>query len=174
MKKIAVFTSHVYEPMSGLMQKGINAAALDSGIKVIYFASFTDSYSGRNYDEYVKYDQGDNVSFDIPDLSDFDGVIKISTYINGSVKEHLKHILSKTDKPIINIGGYDEGYINIVCDDTHSYSEIVNHLIEVHGCRDIYHLAGTKDKDFTYERLSAYKSALIAHDIEYDDNKVFF
>ena len=68
MKKIAVFTSHVYEPMCGLTQKGINAAAADYGVKVIYFASFSDSYSGRAYDEYNRYDQGDNVSFDIPDL----------------------------------------------------------------------------------------------------------
>ena len=174
MKKIAVFTSHVYEPMCGLMQKGINAAALDSGIKVIYFASFTDSYSGRNYDEYDKYDQGDNVSFDIPDLSDFDGVIKICTYLNQTVKAHLKQVLSKCDLPIINIGGYDEDYMNIICDDSHSFSEIVSHLIEKHNCRDIYHLAGLPEKDFTHERLSAYKSALIAHDIEYDDKKVYF
>ena len=56
MKKIAVFTSHVYEPMCGLTQKGINAAALELGVKVIYFASFSDSYTGRSYDKYSKYD----------------------------------------------------------------------------------------------------------------------
>ena len=103
MKKIAVFTSHVYEPMCGMTQKGINDAALDCGVKVIYFASFSDSYTGRNYDEYMNYDQGDNVSFDIPDLNDFDGVIKISTYFSPSVKKHLEQILLKTDKPVINI-----------------------------------------------------------------------
>ena len=174
MKKIAVFTSHVYEPMSGMMQKGINDAALDCGVKVIYFASFSDSYSVRNYDEYTKYDQGDNVSFDIPDLSDFDGVIKICTYFNPVVKEHLKHILDKVTIPVINIGGYDADYRNIICDDSHTFSEIVNHLIDVHGCRDIYHLAGLPEKDFTHERLEAYKSALIAHNIDYDEEKVFY
>ena len=69
MKKIAVFTSHVYEPMCGLTQKGINAAALELGVKVIYFASFSDSYTGRSYDKYSKYDMGDCVSFAVRSLT---------------------------------------------------------------------------------------------------------
>ena len=174
MKKIAVFTSHVYEPMCAITQKGINAAALDCGVKVIYFSSFSDSYSGRSYVEYNKYDQGDNVSFDIPDLNDFDGIIKISTYFSESVKVHLKQILSKTDKPVINIGGFDPDYMNIVCDDTHSFNEIVSHLIEKHNCKDIYHLAGIPGKYYTQERLEAYKSALMGHDIDFDESKVYY
>jgi len=174
MKKIAVFTSHVYEPMCALTQKGINAAAVDCGVKVIYFSSFSDSYSGRNYDEYENYDKGDNVSFDIPDLSDFDGIIRISTYFSKTVKEHLKQLLSKTDLPIINLGTYNDDYINIICDDTHSFSEVVSHIIDVHGCRDIYHLAGLPEKEFTQERIEAYKSALLAHDIDYDPEKVYY
>ena len=58
MKKIAVFTSHVYEQMSGLMQKGIIAAAKEYGVKLIFFASFGDSYSSRQYGEYSGYDEG--------------------------------------------------------------------------------------------------------------------
>ena len=97
MKKIAVFTSHVYEQMSGMMQKGLIAAAKEYGVKLIFFASFGDSYSSKNYAEFSKYDEGDKVSFDIPDLNNFDGVIKISTYFSQVIKDHLKHILSKYD-----------------------------------------------------------------------------
>ena len=89
MKKIAVFTSHVYEQMSGQMQKGIIDAALKYGIKVIFFCSFGDSYSSKQYGEFSGYDEGDTVSFDIPDLNEFDGVIKISTYFSKVTKEHL-------------------------------------------------------------------------------------
>ena len=174
MKKIAVFTSHIYEPMCGLTQKGINAAALELGVKVIYFASFSDSYTGRSYDKYTKYDQGDSVSFDIPDLDDFDGVIKISTYFSPSVKEHLAQILSKTDKPVINIGLFDPNIRTIICDDKLSFTQIVDHVIECHGCRDIYHLAGIPEKEFAKLRLEAYKGSLEAHGIEYDESKVYY
>ena len=106
MKKIAVFTSHVYEQMSGMMQKGLIDAALKHGVKLIFFASFGDSYSSKDYKEFSKYDEGDKVSFDIPDLNDFDGVVKITTYFSDILKEHLKIILSKYDIPVISIGGH--------------------------------------------------------------------
>ena len=173
-KKIAVFTSHVYEPMCGMMQKGINAAAKELGIKLIYFASFSDSYSNRNYREYSRYDEGDTVAFDIPDLNDFDGAIKIDTYFGDKAEERLDQRLQHTSIPVINIGGYEEKYRNVCCDETRSFSEVVEHVITVHGCRDIYHLAGLHDKHFTRERIEAYKSSLIRHDIPFDEEKIFF
>ncbi|MBO7426352.1 MAG: GGDEF domain-containing protein [Clostridiales bacterium] len=174
MKKVAVFTSHVYEPMSGLMQKGIKAAALEHNVKVIFFASFSDSYSSKNYGEYSRYDEGDNVSFDIPDLNDFDGIIKISTYFSETVKKHLDQILSNVSIPVINIGGMDERYMSICCDETRSFSEVVEHLIKCHNCRDIYHLAGIKDKNFTFERVEAYKTVLLKNNIPFDEEKIYY
>lgn len=174
MMKIAVFTSHVYEPMSGLMQKGIIDAALKEGIKVIFFASFSDSYSNRFYKEYSRYDEGDKVSFDIPDLDDFDGIIKVATYFSDVAEKHLDHILSNTSIPVINIGGRDDRYLNVCCDEIASFSEIVAHLIEKHGCRDIYHLAGYADKNFTQERRDTYRDVLIKHGIPYDQEKVYY
>ena len=173
-KKIAVFTSHVYEQMCGLMQKGIRKAALDLGVKVIFFASFSDSYSSRNYAEYAKYDEGDNVSFDIPDINDFDGIIKISSSFGETAREHLNQILTRVQIPVITIGGMDDRFINICCDETKSYSEVVEHVIKCHGCRDIYHLAGIKEKNFTQERVDAYKSALIKNNIPFDMEKVYY
>lgn len=174
MKKIAVFTSHVYEQMSVMMQKGLIDAARKYGVKLIFFASFGDSYSSRNYGEFSKYDEGDCVSFDIPDLNDFDGVIKISTYFSQIIKDHLKKILPKYDIPVINIGGKDESQFNVRCDDTATFAKVVEHIVECHGCRDIFHLAGAKDKNFTYERLDAFKDVLEKHGIPFDEEKVYY
>ena len=173
MKKIAVFTSHVYEQMSGMMQKGLIAAAKEYGVKLIFFASFGDSYSSKNYAEFSKYDEGDKVSFDIPDLNDFDGVIKISTYFSQVIKDHLKHILSKYDIPVINIGGKDEEHFNVRCDDKNTYAKVVEHIIECHGCKDIFHLGGDDDHYFAVERRETYKKVLEEHGIPYDEEKVF-
>lgn len=156
------------------MQKGINAAALEYGVKVIYFASFSDSYSNRSFGEYTRYDEGDNVSFDIPDLNQFDGVIKISTYFSEPAKLHLKHLLSKVKVPVVNIGGMDPDIRNVCCDETKSFGEVVEHLITAHGCRNIYHLAGIDYKSFTHERVEAYKDALERNNIPFDEGKVYY
>ena len=174
MKKIAVFLSHVYEPMSGLMQKGVKAAALERGVKVIFFASFSDSYSSKDYTEYAKYDEGDALSIDIPNLEDFDGAIKISSSFGEKARQRLEEVLLSANIPSINIGGMDEKLNNICCDETRSFSEVVEHLITRHDCRDIYHLAGLPDKNFTYERIEAYKSTLIRYDIPFDEEKIYF
>ena len=174
MKKRAVFTSHVYEQMSGQMQKGLIAAALKYGVKLIFFASFGDSYSARNYGQFSKYDEGDCVSFDIPDLNDFDGVIKISTYFSETIKAHLKNILSDFDIPVINIGGKDADHFNVRCDDIKTFSKVVEHVVECHGCKDIFHLAGEKKQTFTKERLDAFKSVLESHGIPFDEEKVYY
>ena len=174
MRKIAVFTSHVYEQMSAMMQKGLIDAARKYGVKLIFFASFGDSYSARNYGEFSRYDEGDCVSFDIPDLDDFDGVIKISTYFSQIIKDHLKKLLSEYDKPIINIGGKDEDQFNVRCDDIATFSKVVEHVVECHGCKDIFHLAGEKTKNFTQERLDAFKTVLESHGIPFEEEKNYY
>ena len=156
------------------MQKGIIDAAMKLGVKVIFFASFGDSYSSRQYGEYSGYDEGDTVSFDIPDLSTFDGVIKITTYFSKVTENHLEQILSDISIPVINIGGLDEKRLNICCDDIATFSSVIEHLIECHGCKDIYHLAGEPGQFFTEERLQAYKNVLLEHGVPYDEEKVIF
>ena len=174
MKKIAVFTSHVYEQMSGKMQKGLIDAAMKNGVKLIFFASFGDSYTSKNYGEFSAYDEGDRVSFDIPDLSDFDGVIKLNTYFSQVIREHLKQILSEHDIPVINIGTVDEEQFNVRCDDLRTFAKTVEHVIDCHGCKDIFHLAGDKNHNFTFDRLDTYKSVLEEHGIPYDEEKVYY
>ena len=174
MKKIAVFTSHVYEQMSGMMQKGLIDAAKEHGVKLIFFASFGDSYSSRDYCEFSKYDKGDRVCFDIPDLNDFDGVIKISTYFSLVIREHLKTVLSRYDIPIINIGGSDDDHLNVRCDDTATFAKVVEHVVKEHDCKNIYHLAGEKKQYFTTLRLNALKEVLDENDVLFDDDKVYY
>lgn len=176
MKKIAVFTSHVYEQMSGMMQKGLIDAAMKYGVKLIFFASFGDSYSSKNYSEFSKYDEGDKVSFDIPNLNDFDGAIKISTYFSQILKDHLRTILSRYDIPVISIGGNDEEHFNVRCDDKKTFAKVVEHVITHHGCRDIFHLAGDRkpDHSFAEDRLDSYKRMLEEHGIPFDEEKVYY
>ncbi len=174
MKKIAVFTSHVYEQMSGQMQKGIIDAALERGLKIIFFASFGDSYSSKQYGEFSGYDEGDTVSFDIPNLQDFDGVIVITTYFSKVTKRHLDQILKDIDIPVVNIGGLEPSHLNICCDNFQTFSKLIEHLVEHHGCRDIYHLAGEEGHFFTTERLGAYRSVLEEHGIPFDEKKVYY
>lgn len=173
-RKIAVFSANVYDPMVYKMQMGINASAVENGVKVIYFVSFSDMFTSQMYDRYIKYDEGDIVSSLLPDLDDFDGIIRIDSSYGKYIRDKIDEILQNTKVPVINVGGMVDKYFNILNDETRSFSEVVEHIIEKHGCRDIYHLAGIKGKYFTDERIQAYKSMLIKHDIPFDEEKIYY
>ena len=172
--KIAVFSSNIYESMTTDMQRGINAAAKDTGCKVVYFCSFSDNFSSRVYSQYAKYDAGDTVCFDVPDLDDFDAVIRIDSSYNDYVRDKIDEILKSLTIPVVNVGGKIDGYINVLNDEQNSFRRVVEHLIKEHGCKEIFHVAGLPDKFFTHERIQAYKSALEDNGIPFDTNKIFY
>ncbi|MCR5287293.1 MAG: GGDEF domain-containing protein [Saccharofermentans sp.] len=173
-RKIAVFSSSIYEPMVRTMLNGVIKAAEETGDKVICFTSFSDSYSSKTYDKFHLYDEGDVVAIELPDLDDFDGIIKVDQSMNGHAHRCLMKRLQSTGLPVINVGSKEDGLINILNDEVASFSDIVDHVIKVHGCKDIYHLAGIKGKYFTGERLEAYKQTLIRNGIEFDPEKVYY
>lgn len=172
--KIAVFSSSIYESMTRDMQKGINDAARDTGCKVIYFCSFSDNFSSRVYSQYAKYDAGDTVCFDVPDLDDFDAVIRVDSSYNDYVRDKIDEILKSLTIPVVNVGGKIDGYINVLNDEQNSFRRVVEHLIKEHGCKDIFHVAGLPDKFFTHERIQAYRSALEDNGIPFDPDKIFY
>ncbi|MBO4473762.1 MAG: GGDEF domain-containing protein [Clostridiales bacterium] len=173
-KKVAVFSANIYEPMTHAIQEGIIKAARELDVKLFFFASFSDSFSSEIYEQYATYDEGDVVVFELPDLDDFDGIVRVDLTYGPFTLKHLDERLANTKLPIVNVGGFDDRYPSIVNDEISSFSNIVDHLITVHGCKDIYHLAGLKERAFTQPRINAYRAALEAHGIEFDPDKVFY
>lgn len=174
MKRIVVFTSHIYDQMCILMQKGIEDAARAHGIKIIFLTSFGDSYTNLEHSDFSRYDNGETVAYDIANLDNFDGIITITTFIDEITRKHLDKILAKTTLPVINIGEYDDKYQNVICDNEKSFKKIVDHLIEKHNCKDIYHLSGDQNLFFASERYSGYKRSLEEHGIPFDEDKVVY
>ena len=173
-KKVAVFSPNIYEPMTHAIQEGISKAALERGIKVIFFVAFSDDFSNRMYEQYKNYDEGDIAAFELPDLDDFDGIIRIDLAYGPYAQKHLDARLREVKIPIVNVGGYDERYFNVVSNEMDSFYNIVDHLIRVHHCKDIYHLAGLRERTFTQTRIDAYRKALEDNGIVYDENKVYY
>lgn len=173
-KKVAVFVSGIYGAINYEMQQGVKDAALKEGVKVIFFAAFSDGFSREFYDQYVKYDEGDIVSFKIPDLRDFDGAIYVADSLPVDYKARVDKIIMDSGIPVINLGGYNENYYSILNDESKSFSAIVDHIIEEHGCKDIYHIAGRKELYFTHERIDATRDSMERHGLTLPDEKIYY
>lgn len=173
-RKIAVFISNIYGPMIREMQDGINEAALERGIKIIYFASFSDGFSSKVYNQYVHYDEGDIVSFQIADLDDFDGCIVVDSSFPEFQRSFRDAVLAQTQIPVINIGSQDDRYYNVINDENKSFKSVIEHVIEKHGCKDLYHIAGRKELEFTFNRINAFKEALTEHGLPFSDERIYY
>ena len=173
-KKLAVFTANIYEPMVKAIQDGIKTAALEENIKVFYFTSFSDKFSSKVYSQYERYDKGDVVSFLLPDLDDFDGVIRVSFAYGTYTEKKLDEMIDTLNIPILNVGGKHDTFRYVSNDEQKSFMDIVEHVITEHNCKDIYHVAGKKDLYFTHERIAAYRTVLEKHGIPYDEDKIIY
>ena len=173
-RKIAVFISNIYGAMIREMQDGINAAALENDIKVIYFASFSDGFSSKIYNQYVHYDEGDVVSFQLANLDEFDGGIIVDPSFPEFQRNLRDQVIATTRIPIINIGSHDDRYYNVINNEIESYKRVVEHVVEKHGCKDIYHIAGRKETAFTFNRIDAFKQVLTEHNLPCGDERIYY
>ena len=128
-KKLAVFTANIYEPMVKAIQDGIKTAALEENIKVFYFTSFSDKFSSKVYSQYERYDKGDVVSFLLPDLDDFDGVIRVSFAYGTYTEKKLDEMIDTLNIPILNVGGKHDTFRYVSNDEQKSFMDIVEHVI---------------------------------------------
>ncbi len=54
------------------------------------------------------------------------------------------------------------------------FEAIVRHIVEEHGCKNVYFMAGVPDKEFSYMWVDVYRRVLEENGIEFDENKVGF
>lgn len=173
-KKVAVLVSNMYGNMINEMQEGLIEEALEQDIKLIFFASFSDGFSRQFYDQYIKYDEGDIVSFMLADLNDFDGVVFISDSFSFDYRARINELLKKVTVPVINVGKTENGKICLINDSDKSFNTVVEHVVTVHGCKDIYHVAGSKTSAYTAERLNSYRSVLEKYGLDASDEKIYY
>ena len=150
-KKIAVFVLNMYGAMINDVQRGLNEAAFEEDVKLIYFASFSDGFSSEFYDQYVKYDEGDIVSFKLPDLDDFDGVIVITISFTPEYLKRIEPLLEKTKTPVLYLGEPDERFYSVRNADVESFKNVIEHVINSHGAKNIYNVAGVRVMSFKVE-----------------------
>ena len=173
-KKVAVFISALYEDMVRETVDGMMNAARGENIKLLFFTSFGDNHTSRQYVRYQDYDTGDFVVYLLPDLKDFDALITFDTYMTGSFIEPIDRLKKAAPCPVITLGTVKEGTHCVVNDQELSFTEIIDHLIVDHKCKDIIHVAGPSRRSFCQERIDIFRKALTDRGLPCGDERIFY
>ncbi len=172
-KQIAVFISALYEGMVRETVEGFLRAACGENIKILFFTSFADNHTSQHYDRYKAYDIGDFVVYLLPDLSDYDALVSFDTYMTGTLIEPIDRLKATAPCPVVTLGTVKPGTWSIVNDQDRSFTELIEHVIDVHGCSDFVHVAGPFERSFCRERLDIFRNTLTARGLPCGEDRVY-
>ncbi|MGN0620644.1 MAG: substrate-binding domain-containing protein [Porcipelethomonas sp.] len=104
---------------------------------------------------------------------DIDGFlyVKDETTMGNEVITQIEQLLMHSNKFIMTV---DEQvhplFDSTQYDDYDDFGKVVEHLIEVHGCRKIYCLTGPENSFQAQTRLRAWQDIMEQHGLHYDEN----
>lgn len=118
---------------------------------------------------------GESLIYDLPDLSDFDGIISMPATMGSrlALRKIYEVIRAAGGKPHISIDVPQAGAVTIRFDDRISMKTLTEHLITEHGARRIAFVSGPAESGVSGERLKACREVLKSHGLRLDDSMVY-
>lgn len=147
----------------------LNRQLSDKGYKVMCFQSYSDLYADD------KFNKGEMSVYTLSLSHRFAALVVYSELIKD---ENLIRTLvaygSVLKIPVFCIDREMSGAYNIKYGYKKTFEEIVSHIIEEHGARNIYMISGIEGNSFSIDRNDAYRHALESHGIEFDESKIYY
>ncbi len=148
MKRIALIADGWKRWMLYAFPYGLLECIRDKGVDVSI-----DHYNCfGNWNEDKDYNTGEYGIFNSIDLTRYDGIVTdLSNVKDAETFETIVRPLRKSGLPVINLNAAREGeersdnFYYVGTDNEGAISEMLNHLYDVHGCRDFVFLGGPSD-----------------------------
>ncbi|MGB4659670.1 MAG: GGDEF domain-containing protein [Mobilitalea sp.] len=123
-----------------------------------------------------EYKTGEKNIYNLMNFDHFDGIIVAPiTMMLEHLREDIEELLlTKCKCPVLYLDLESKYYPNINTKDRDPIEQITNHLIEVHGYKNIFCLACNAGYISTYTRVNGYKDALKKHDIAIEESRIFY
>ncbi len=99
-------------------------------------------------------------------------IMQLEFIKNKYLVEAIRELGRKKNIPIIVMERHLPGSISIAMRYDDGFGDTVRHVIDVHGCRKIYMIAGPKGDYFSEERIKAFKKVLDEKGIPFDPKKI--
>jgi diguanylate cyclase (GGDEF)-like protein len=169
-KLIGVIISEVEELYQHKLLKGIISECYSLDYDVAIFSTLIKDTG------LPEYKIGEKNIFNLMNFDRFDGIIVAGTTL---AIEHLPEqmerlLLHKCKCPVLYVDQESEHFPSIFTDDRKASEQITNHLIDYHGYKDIFCLAGNPEDISTISRLGGFKDSLIKHGIPIEESKISY
>lgn len=173
-KTIGVISTDPENIYQETVLNGIFRKAKEYGYDVLVFTTFV-----KATHENRQYLTGEANIYNIINFDLLDGVIVLSLTFKYSsdniIFDQVRDLLrEKCHCPVITIDEPMDDYEIVITDDEKSFENITSHVIEEHGCRKLYLLAGEKFMNSSQKRVIGFKRALEKHNIEVEEKNIMY
>ncbi len=173
--QIGLLVSHLEDEFDSAVCEGAMMAAAQADVNLVIFPG---RYIDGIYADKIRteYEYQYNTLFDLPIYNKFDVLLVLIGTIGSHLdKKQKKEFLSRyKGTPIITITSKIDGYPCISVDNTTGLVDVIDHVIEKHGCKKLGFVSGPKTSDDAIARLEVFRSVVEAHGLEYSDDRVVY
>ena len=165
---------------------GVILAQLEENMQKRFMQAFLKEAYAKDYDVcifsmYQKFQQtelrniGDSNIFSLINYEYFDGLLVLTDTLQtpGLEKRIFRKIKKNFGGPVITVDKENDLFEYVLMDHFSPIVEIMNHLIEVHGYKDIAFLSGREGHPHSVQRLSGYRVAMKNHNLPIREDRIY-
>lgn len=129
----------------------------------------------------LDYNVGEYNIYHLPDLTEFDGVILDVNSIHqrenygcgAAAWEYIVNAARQSGKPVLSLANRIEGFYYVGIDNYAAMRLMMEHVYEVHGCRNFWFIMGPKDNYENGRRIQAVIDYLKEHNVLCGDDRIY-
>ena len=165
-KKIAIFLGEIGREFQKLLMESMKNIACGKGYDIFVFNDFGSFMST------TLFDLGERDVINIPDFSEYEGIISLpDTYdIDGMERLLLEKIKKQTNCPVVSIRNGSTDTYRVVFDNFGTIYEMTNHFLKDHGFTNICYMSGPLSYEDSRDRLAGFKAAMTDAGLEVSDD----
>ena len=162
---VGVFIGHITSPFYRAIIQGINDAAKEHDVNVIFFAGGV-----INPPDNVRHR---NLVYNLINRDVVDGIIYSSALFRYLKPAELKEFLNRyAGIPAVNIGSGIEGIPSVIADVEAGMAKLMHHLVDDHGYRKIAMIRGLQYHHDSELRYKVYRKLLDQYEIPFREDLV--
>lgn len=167
-KYIGVCLSTIHEEDRFYFVKELNIYAVKNNYRLIVFNSCADLY-----DQNTDINKGTLSVFRLIPYDKLSALIIFPNIMyDDDIVDEVVEKCHKNKIPVISIDREIAGCTTFTFDNAKAFEKLCCHVIEHHGARKIYMIAGFKNNVYSEERIAAFRNALEKNGIPFEQNNI--
>ena len=131
--------------------------------------------STGNWNRDAGYNRAEYNIFNLPDLSEFDGILlELNNISSPAVLAEVIHKAKQSRLPVVSIANELEDFHYVGIDNYSAMKQVITHMHEVHDCKKFWLLVGANSNYESNCRLQGMLDYAKEHKIKIDKNDIWY